>query len=309
VARGIYGVLKGNVVKIEEVPPGEGKDTPGGKDEDPKTKPDETDPAKLNAKRAELVKRGRELNKRADTIADRYGKQGDPELEKITESNDDIMTKAHNGTDSSKLGDFEKTLDENKSKLDELETRFNQELIDKATSQKIRAYKAAESAADKAGGKYQADLAKIAVDAETFEGQLKNGGLDTKTMKELNSALENNESKLRDIERDLGLASLPPWKGPVDYSSVPNPPSDAVGPGRDFTDSHKERLRARNRSANDGLLRSDLDGTVLDEPTQGSSNNNQAEVDHKQPKDKGGSNTSDNAQILSKGQNNAKSNK
>jgi 5-methylcytosine-specific restriction endonuclease McrA len=99
------------------------------------------------------------------------------------------------------------------------------------------------------------------------------------------------------------MQRLPKWKGPIDYSSVPNPRQDAVGPGREFNHDHKVRLREHNRKKNGGLLRSDLDGSVLKQPTQGSADNMQAEVDHKIPQDKGGPNTSDNAQILSKGQN------
>lgn len=100
-----------------------------------------------------------------------------------------------------------------------------------------------------------------------------------------------------------GEATVPKWRGPVDYSAVPDPPADAIDAGRKFTPAHKERLLEHNRAMNSGLLRSDLDGTMLHEPTKGSGDNLQAEVDHKIPKEKGGQNTSDNAQILSKGQN------
>lgn len=104
-----------------------------------------------------------------------------------------------------------------------------------------------------------------------------------------------------------GDAAIPKWKGPIDYSSVPNPRADAIGPGREFNPDHKVRLREYNREKNGGLLRSDLDGSVLHEPTKGSADNMQAEVDHKIPQNKDGPNTSDNAQILSKGQNRDKS--
>lgn len=101
-------------------------------------------------------------------------------------------------------------------------------------------------------------------------------------------------------------ATIPKWKGPVDYSTVPNPPRDAVGKGKEFTHAHKTRLREHNRKMNGGLLRSDLDGTVLHKPIKGSGDNLQAEVDHKIPQEKMGLNTSDNAQVLSKAQNREK---
>lgn len=105
----------------------------------------------------------------------------------------------------------------------------------------------------------------------------------------------------------IGEAAIPKWNGPVEYSTVPNPPPGAIGEGREFTPAHKERLREHNRKMNSGLLRSDLDGTLLHEPTKASRDNLQAEVDHKIPRDQDGPNTSDNAQVLSKGQNRDKS--
>jgi len=110
-----------------------------------------------------------------------------------------------------------------------------------------------------------------------------------------------------DRPRLKGEAAAPKWKGPIDYSPVPNPRPEAVGPGRNFQYDHKVRLREYNRKKNGGLLRSDLDGSVLNEPSKGSGDNMQAEVDHRIPEDKGGPNTSENAQILSKGQNRHKS--
>jgi hypothetical protein len=104
---------------------------------------------------------------------------------------------------------------------------------------------------------------------------------------------------------------LPPWKGPVDYSSIPNPKS-GVGPRKKFTNqAHKKRLREHNKKINDGHMRSDIDGSILDEPGKdvspgmgGSPKNwNRAEVDHKIPRSDGGANTSENARIISAKQN------
>ncbi len=104
--------------------------------------------------------------------------------------------------------------------------------------------------------------------------------------------------------------TIPKWKGKVDYSPVHN--SKNPGAGKDFTTEHKKRLLEHNRKMNDGILRSDLDGTILDAPVQSKkgipANMNQAEVDHIKAKSKGGWNTSENAQILSKKQNIKKSN-
>ena len=59
---------------------------------------------------------------------------------------------------------------------------------------------------------------------------------------------------------------------------------------------------------NNGYLRSDYDGTFLTVPTRGGKSELQAEIDHITPRSKGGSNSTRNAQILSKKQNGQKSN-
>lgn len=64
---------------------------------------------------------------------------------------------------------------------------------------------------------------------------------------------------------------------------------------------------------NGGVLRSDQSGAVLDLPTQSKkgqkANMNQAEIDHIEPRSKGGNNASSNAQVLSKKENIAKGNR
>ncbi|MCJ8288369.1 MAG: hypothetical protein HRT58_21905 [Crocinitomicaceae bacterium] len=100
------------------------------------------------------------------------------------------------------------------------------------------------------------------------------------------------------------------WKGPVDYSDIIDHRS--VGPGKSYTAAQKAKILAKNRLENGGILRSDADGTILDQPVQSKSgvkaNMNQAEVDHKIARSNDGPNSSQNAQVLSKDQNIKKSN-
>ncbi len=152
------------------------------------------------------------MNKRADGLAKKYLKEGDPDLNRIMESNDEVLTRT-NEADVQKLKDFDRTLDENTKKLDELEQKFGEEvtikaekLLDSATSQKVRAHKAADAAPNKAGGKHEADLAKIATDAEHIQGELSKGTPDPKTLADFEATLDKNNRSLQDIERDLGLA-------------------------------------------------------------------------------------------------------
>ena len=95
------------------------------------------------------------------------------------------------------------------------------------------------------------------------------------------------------------------------YSSVPN--SKTVGAGRKFTPAHRARLLEANKETNGGVLKSDISGKKLDSPVQSKkgvkANMNQAEVDHKIARSKGGTNSSSNAQIISKEENLRKSNK
>lgn len=94
------------------------------------------------------------------------------------------------------------------------------------------------------------------------------------------------------------------------YSHLQDP--SGVGPGKDFTANQIETIYAENMRRNNGVLRSDSSGTELVRSVRdvaGQSNPpNAAQVDLITPKDKGGSNSYSNAQVLSFKENRRKSN-
>jgi len=96
----------------------------------------------------------------------------------------------------------------------------------------------------------------------------------------------------------------------VDYSKLKEP--NKVGPGLETTRAQRARILEANKKANGDVLKSDKSGKILDAPTQSKkgvpANKNQAEVDHVDPKSKGGSNSNANMQVLSKEENIKKSN-
>ncbi|HEX5150763.1 MAG TPA: DUF6531 domain-containing protein [Parafilimonas sp.] len=104
----------------------------------------------------------------------------------------------------------------------------------------------------------------------------------------------------------------PDWKGPVDYSDLEHDP-ELRGKDKDFTKSQKEKIYDANKEANGGYLCSDKDGTILEAPKKSQSGESpspyEAQVDHKKPRSKGGTNDYSNAAVLSREQNRAKSDK
>lgn len=100
------------------------------------------------------------------------------------------------------------------------------------------------------------------------------------------------------------------WRGRVDYSDIPD--HRTVGPGKNFTTRNKAKIKAKNRQENNGYLRSDQDGTFLNESVRGGNDPFGAEIDHIVPRNPRagprGSNSNSNAQVLSKEQNGMKSN-
>jgi hypothetical protein len=97
----------------------------------------------------------------------------------------------------------------------------------------------------------------------------------------------------------------------ADYAHLKDHPT--VGSGKEFTKSQKEKIRAENREQNDGVLRDDVTGERLVEPKKHqkgvSPPSNEAHVDHKNPRSKGGSNSATNAQVISRRANLKKSNR
>ncbi len=95
------------------------------------------------------------------------------------------------------------------------------------------------------------------------------------------------------------------WKGAGDYSSLQQPKT--VGPGLKTTPAQRQRILEANKKSNDGIIRSDESGKILDPPVQSKkgvpTNMNQAEVDHIIPKSRGGNNSNSNLRVISKEEN------
>lgn len=104
-------------------------------------------------------------------------------------------------------------------------------------------------------------------------------------------------------------ATAKPKGGP--YSHLEDHPS--VGPGKDFTDSQKKKILAENKKRNGGTIRDDRTGEKLVKPKQHKAGvsppSNEAQIDHVDPRSKGGSNSFSNAEVRSRANNIAKSDK
>ncbi|MDR6513704.1 HNH endonuclease signature motif containing protein [Chryseobacterium camelliae] len=122
------------------------------------------------------------------------------------------------------------------------------------------------------------------------EGESKNAG-------------DNQESGAGEAE------NAKPEKGTYGHLKEPKNVAD----GKKTTPAQRKRILEENKKQNDGELTSDGDGRKLNPPKQSKKGEkadmNQAEVDHKTPKSKGGSNSNSNLRVISKEENLIKSNK
>ncbi len=100
------------------------------------------------------------------------------------------------------------------------------------------------------------------------------------------------------------------------YSNLTDSPS--VGPGKNFTQTQKANIYQENMANNGGVLRSDLNGEELVMPSKSVKGvtppTNEAQIDHNIPRNPAdpnvppGTNSYNNARVLSRQQNRIKSN-
>ena len=98
-------------------------------------------------------------------------------------------------------------------------------------------------------------------------------------------------------------------KGPYSYLED----SSNVEPGKNFTKKQKQKIIEENMKINNGKVKSDLSGEELVKPEKSKKgvtpNSNEWQIDHIKPKEKGGTNSYSNAQVLSRKENRKKWNK
>ncbi len=101
--------------------------------------------------------------------------------------------------------------------------------------------------------------------------------------------------------------------GKMGYSNLDaNHPKMKHKPGAEYDSKRKTDILNENRARNNGQLRSDKTGKLLEQPQKSARGvkppNNEAQVDHIIPKSQGGANSFDNAQVIERVVNRAKSN-
>ena len=100
--------------------------------------------------------------------------------------------------------------------------------------------------------------------------------------------------------------------GKIGYSNLDaNHPNMTHQSGADFDQSRKQAIYNENIRRNNGQLRSDTTGKILDAPTKSTKgiapSQYEAQIDHIYPRDLGGANSFENAQVIERSANIAKS--
>lgn len=173
------------------------------------------------------------------------------------------------------------------------------------------AYTGGGATAAKLTAQETAKIATTRLGREGVEGALEKATAKKLTKEGAEEVVEKNaKNKTDDVIGRVVVKEIPPWKGPTDYSKI-NKKRFKIGKGREFSQAQKDKIYEANMKHNDGLLRSDLDGSILERPQQSMKNvtpsPTEAQIDHIYPRSKGGTNGFDNAQVLSREQNRIKS--
>ena len=124
--------------------------------------------------------------------------------------------------------------------------------------------------------------------------------------------IDGNES---DLNFRINEEAASNWgtggKASNSYSHLKDPPG--VASGKNFTQQQKSQIIKENMSRNKGVVRSDLSGQKLVRPEKSKKGitppRNEWQIDHIVSKNKGGTNSYKNAQVLSRKENRMKSDK